>query len=108
MQRLVFSFRHLLSDFDVSNISHCVKIYKYSWMNKKATLLAQKKEATRLGGFCCIVTTNYLLENWGARRAAFKPYFFLSFILGSRVRKPAAFREARYSGFSRTRAREMP
>ena len=22
----------------------------------------------------------YLFENWGARRAAFKPYFFLSFI----------------------------
>ena len=34
----------------------------------------------------------YLLENCGARRAALRPYFFLSFILGSRVRKPAAFR----------------
>ena len=29
------------------------------------------------------------LENWGARRAALRPYFFLSFILGSRR---AAFR----------------
>ena len=29
------------------------------------------------------------MENWGARRAAFRPYFFLSFILGSRVRNPA-------------------
>ena len=27
---------------------------------------------------------NYLLENWGARRAPFKPYFFLSFIRGHR------------------------
>jgi hypothetical protein len=31
----------------------------------------------------------YLLENCGARRAAFKPYFFLSFIRGSLVKKPA-------------------
>ena len=30
--------------------------------------------------------SNYLFENCGARRAAFKPYFFLSFILGSLVR----------------------
>ena len=52
--------------------------------------------------------TDYLLENWGARRAAFRPYFFLSFILGSRVMKPAAFREGRFSGFSTTRARETP
>ena len=29
---------------------------------------------------------DYRLENWGARRAAFSPYFFLSFILGSLVR----------------------
>ena len=28
----------------------------------------------------------YLLENCGALRAALRPYFFLSFILGSRVR----------------------
>ena len=37
----------------------------------------------------------YLLENCGARRAALRPYFFLSFILGSRVRKPAFFSFAR-------------
>ena len=34
----------------------------------------------------CNILLNYLLLNCGARRAAFKPYFFLSFILGSRVR----------------------
>ena len=49
-----------------------------------------------------------LNTDWGARRAAFKPYFFLSFILGSRVRKPADFREPRSSGFRVSRAREMP
>ncbi len=31
----------------------------------------------------------YLLENCGARRALFKPYFFLSFIRGSLVKYPA-------------------
>ena len=40
---------------------------------------------------------DYLLENWEARRAALRPYFFLSFILGSRVRRPAFLRGARYS-----------
>ncbi len=35
------------------------------------------------------IVKTYLLENWLARRAALRPYFFLSFILGSRVRKPA-------------------
>ena len=29
---------------------------------------------------------DYLLENWGALLAALRPYFFLSFILGSLVR----------------------
>ncbi len=31
----------------------------------------------------------YLLENWDARLAALRPYFFLSFIRGSLVRRPA-------------------
>ena len=48
------------------------------------------------------------LLNCGARRAAFKPYFFLSFILGSRVRKPAAFNVARNSGLTLRRARATP
>ena len=48
------------------------------------------------------------LENCGARRAAFKPYFFLSFILGSRVRKPAAFSVERNSGLTLSRARATP
>ena len=38
------------------------------------------------------------LVNCGARRAALRPYFLRSFILGSRVRKPAAFRVARILG----------
>ena len=48
------------------------------------------------------------LENCDARRAAFKPYFFLSFILGSRVRKPAAFSVARNSGLTPSSARATP
>ena len=54
----------------------------------------RKKTAPKLGAvifekFERVGKTNYLLENWGARRAALRPYFFLSFILGSRVRRPA-------------------
>ena len=41
------------------------------------------------------VPKNYLFENCGARRAAFKPYFFLSFIRGSLVKKPAFFNTGR-------------
>lgn len=37
----------------------------------------------------------HLLLNCGARRAAFKPYFFLSFIRGSRVKYPALFKAGR-------------
>ena len=51
----------------------------------------------------------YLFENCGARRAAFKPYFFLSFILGSLVKKPAFLRIGRYSSESTSRrALEIP
>ena len=35
---------------------------------------------------------NYLLLNCGALRAALRPYFLRSFILGSLVRNPAALR----------------
>ena len=42
------------------------------------------------------IVKTYLLENWLARRAALRPYFFLSFILGSRVRKPAFLRAGLY------------
>ena len=58
--------------------------------------------------FCCKIPISQRLENCGARRAAFRPYFLRSFIRGSRVRKPAFFRMARYSGFTSSRARLMP
>ena len=41
------------------------------------------------------IATNQRLLNWGARRAPLRPYFFLSFILGSLVRKPAFLRTER-------------
>ncbi len=34
----------------------------------------------------CSFLRDYLFENWGARRAAFRPYFLRSFMRGSRVR----------------------
>ena len=55
------------------------------------------------------IVKTYLLENWLARRAALRPYFFLSFILGSRVRKPAFFSVARrFSESYWSRALEIP
>ena len=51
---------------------------------------------------------NQRLLNWGARRAAFRPYFLRSFIRGSRVRKPAFFRTGRFSSFCCSRARLRP
>ena len=55
----------------------------------------------------CILINQRLL-NCGARRAALRPYFLRSFILGSRVRKPAALRAARNSGLTPSRARATP
>ena len=55
----------------------------------------EKQKALPKQSFLYIEIINYLLENCGARRAALRPYFFLSFILGSRVRKPAFFRAGR-------------
>jgi len=51
---------------------------------------------------------NYLFENCGARRAFFKPYFFLSFIRESLVKKPAFFKAAREPSSATRSAREMP
>ena len=51
---------------------------------------------------------NQRLENWGARRAAFRPYFLRSFIRGSRVRKPAFFSTGRFSSLCCSRARLRP
>lgn len=53
--------------------------------------------------------SHYLFENWDALLAFFKPYFFLSFIRGSLVRNPAAFKGALNASLSATqRALEMP
>lgn len=58
--------------------------------------------------FASRMRKNYLLENCGARRAFFKPYFFLSLLLGSRVRKPSFLSAGRSSGCAWMSAREMP
>ena len=68
----------------------------------------RKKMPPNMGGIFEASQINQRLLNWGARRAAFRPYFLRSFIRGSRVRKPAAFRAARYSGLTCSRARAMP
>ena len=47
-------------------------------------------------------------EAEAARLAALRPYFFRSFILGSRVRYPAFFRIGRFSASASQRARERP
>ena len=52
--------------------------------------------------------TDYLFENCGALLAFLRPYFFLSFILGSLVRKPAFLRAGLYSPSISRRALEIP
>ena len=51
---------------------------------------------------------NYLLENCGARRAPLRPYFFLSFIRGSRVSRPAFLRVGRRDSSYCRSARAIP
>ena len=58
--------------------------------------------------FAAKILCNQRLENWGARRAAFRPYFLRSFIRGSRVRKPAFLMAGFRSTSALTRARAMP
>lgn len=55
---------------------------------KYKTLTKNPRKHKTFGDFECSLKLlqNYLLLNCGARRAAFSPYFFLSFILGSRVK----------------------
>lgn len=59
---------------------------------------AKKKTSDKIRGFAVFdfptsvaCRHNYLFENWEAFLAFFRPYFFLSFILESLVRNPAAF-----------------
>ncbi len=64
-------------------------IYEFGSINTCFVRLCCKKnplEPCGSRGFEGFREGNYLLENWGARRAAFRPYFLRSFILGSRVR----------------------
>ena len=68
----------------------------------------KQKNAPQSGAFFVVRATNYLFENWGARRAPLRPYFFLSFIRGSRVKKPAFLRAGLFSASAATRARAIP
>ena len=58
--------------------------------------------------YCKTNRTDYLLENCGARLAPFRPYFLRSFILGSRVKKPAFFSAGRNSSSYWSNARDSP
>ena len=55
-----------------------------------------------------ILNKNYLFENWGALLAAFKPYFFLSFILASLVKNPAFFKSPLNSASAFNKALDIP
>lgn len=103
----------------VAGISHFISLHKRSGnvcsrviLCRKCPNRAEKQQnpdgRSRPGIGCKNRKKTQRLENCGARRAAFKPYFFLSFILGSRVRKPAAFSVARNSGLTLSRARATP
>ena len=68
----------------------------------------QETKNLRIDRRFCLIIADYLLLNWGARRAALRPYFLRSFIRGSRVRKPAFLRSLRSSALYLSRAREIP
>ena len=76
----------------------------------KSQINATKKlqENKFSGAFCMRLLANYLFENCGARRAALRPYFFLSFIRGSLVRYPAFLRAGLYSASASRSALEIP
>lgn len=65
----------------------------------------QKNDPRCSGDSLC---PHYRLENWGARRAFLSPYFFRSFIRGSRVKKSARFKGERRSGSTFKSARAIP
>ena len=103
----------------VAGRSHFISLHKRSGnvcsrviLCRKCPNRAEKQQnpdgRSRPGIGCKNRKKTQRLENCGARRAAFKPYFFLSFILGSRVRKPAALSVARSSGLTPSRARATP
>ena len=103
----------------VAGISHFISLHKRSGnvcsrviLCRKCPNRAEKQQnpdgRSRPGIGCKNRKKTQRLENCGARRAAFKPYFFLSFILGSRVRKPAFFRTGRSSGLNSSKALATP
>ncbi len=71
--------------FSFDRKSYALRTRSGRRVKKRKTLPKRKRFENR----------NYLFENCGARLAALRPYFFLSFILGSRVRKPAFLRAGR-------------
>ena len=73
----------------VDSISHYILKHKHLVTNCDRIVKNKKRDAV-----VCI-SLFYLFENWGARRAFFKPYFFLSFTRGSRVKKPSFFNAGR-------------
>ena len=58
----------------------------------------RRRKSAPLRFAICDRFQNYLLENWGARRAFLRPYFLRSLTRGSRVKKPAFLRAGRQSG----------
>ncbi len=70
----------------------------------------QTKNPCNCKGFEVLrIDPDYLFENWLALLAFLSPYFFLSFILESLVRKPAALRAGLYASLSASqRALEIP
>ena len=104
----------------VAGRSHFISLHKRSGnvcsrviLCRKCPNRAEKQQnpdgRSRPGIGCKNRNKTQRLENCGARRAAFKPYFFL--FLHSRVtgqEKPAAFSVARNSGLTLSRARATP
>jgi hypothetical protein len=87
---------------DCGKDSACIFGYRESFFElpTQPGVFVIQKENPRNTEFLRFVSSlkyslDYLFENCGARRAALRPYFLRSFILGSRVRNPAFFKGVR-------------
>jgi hypothetical protein len=110
--QLCFLYEHEKVTNSYKCVIRRVLCYNKRVINKSMKNPRPKPRVLRLFYMFCkrniVGRSCYLLENCGARRAPFKPYFFLSFILGSLVRKPAFLSAGRSSPSKRSNAREMP
>lgn len=91
-----YLFYHIYYFFSTHTfvVVNAVSLYLWQFYFRKLLNNYKRKKPPKILNFrefCVLfeIVINYLFENCGARLAALRPYFFLSFIRGSLVKKPA-------------------